>query len=60
MTDCRGLGAGEGGEDVVKNGGHKGSLSCGTVWCPEPSGGSRNLHLIKLHRTRAHPRTMWV
>ena len=27
----------------------------GTVWCPEPGGGSRNLHLIKLHRTRADP-----
>lgn len=58
MTDCRGLGTGEGvkrEEDVVKNGGHKGSLSCVTVWCPEPGGGSRNLHLMKLHRTRADP-----
>ena len=45
ISDCRGLGTREGvkrEKDVVKNGGHKGSLSCGTVWCPEPGGGSRN------------------
>lgn len=37
----------------LKMGDTRGPCPGGTVWCPEPGGGSRNLHLIKLHRTRA-------
>lgn len=61
LPSVRNRGGGEeGGRCGFKNEGHRDPCPGGTVWCPEPGGGSRNLQLIKLHRTRADPWTMWV